>query len=97
MFVAHVVLHAVVPQTYGSHGEVLCAQLPEPLHAPRSVAVTPVQLAVPHTLDELGYVHAAAFVPSHVATHAPVPPQAVRAPRGAPTTVVQVPGVTSQA
>jgi hypothetical protein len=47
--VVHVVRHAVPPQAYGSHIDVVAAwQVPVPLHDRDDVSVEPVQLSAPH-------------------------------------------------
>jgi len=53
-----------------------------------------VQVAAPHVVDELGYVHEPVVTPSQVGPHlvpAPVPEHAGRVPWGAPTTAVHLP------
>ena len=45
----HPDLHAIAPHTYGAHGCVGWLQLPEPSHAPVTVATPATQLALtPH-------------------------------------------------
>jgi hypothetical protein len=65
---------------------------PEPSQLRALVAVPPVQLALPHEVEEAGYVHAVRVDPLHDPPHAlPSDAHAVLPPTGAPLTAWQVP------
>jgi hypothetical protein len=91
------VLHAVAPHAYAPHEDVGCTQAPAPSQVPGAVAVELVQLAVPHEIEEPGYLQALGSEPLHDDLQSPLPSHAVREPCGAPVTGVQVPFTTSHA
>ena len=85
-------MHEVVPQTYAPQDFSGELQVPVPVHVPRVSSLPAVQLGVPHDVDVGGYVHALPLMPSQRKPQVPpAPPQAVRPPSGAPSTLLQVP------
>jgi hypothetical protein len=68
--VAHVVLHAPVPQRYGAQLTAVCRQVPAPSQAPAGVDVEPLHDAVPQ------------LVPTGIDRQAPLPLQVPLKPQG---------------
>lgn len=93
---AQLVLQALAPQAYGAQAIVGGERhAPEPSHLPAKLAVPPLQLAPPQLVAPVFAVQASGLPPSQVVgpqvASALFGAQAVRPPRGAPVTVLQVP------
>jgi hypothetical protein len=93
----HDVRHALGPQAYAPHEELVLGHTPAPLHFDAVVIVPTEQPAMPHAMVPAGaYVQLVRLVPLHVGPQevpAPTPLHAARPPVGVPVTAVQVPAV----